>query len=94
MSANRKAASTWYRCQLAGEAEACYLAGPRGPLSRSDPLLGGFIEHLGNGEVRFDESALTALRLLPAHEDGRITWEGEVPVMQFGRDTAEVLPER
>lgn len=80
--------ATWaYRVQLAGCAEARYLADPaHGPLSPDDfgSRMPGTIEDLGGGAIGFDDLALTTLAGLAYGVDGRVTYRQERAFLLFG----------
>jgi hypothetical protein len=78
----------WHVARV-GRAEARYLASrERGPLSGRP----GRITDLGDGWIRFDGAAATALRDLEHHADGRIS-DDDGPVLHFGRDLHPVIPD-
>ena len=61
------------------------LCGPFGP-GRNGPPLVGWVEYLGHGIVRLDETAISALATLAEGEDFRAVHTGAGPVLTVGAD--------
>lgn len=59
--------------------------GPFGP-GRNWPPLAGSVEYLGNGIVRLDEAAISALACLAEGEDFRVVCTDAGPVLTVGAD--------
>lgn len=79
-----------YEIPLLPRAESAWLAGERGPLAARG--LPGTVTVNGHG-VTLDQRALDSLLHLgrvSGHDDGRVVYDGDLPVLVFGNARFEI----